>query len=153
MQNNYNAAAPGVAVGITEPMIESLVEHFYARVRRDDMLGPIFNRAIDDWPEHLRKLSAFWSSVTLMTGKYKGQPMVVHAGIPEITDAHFARWLELFQESAVELCPQPAAALFIDRANRIAESLKLGIAIHRGESVIPPLRGSRAQSDTAVESR
>lgn len=144
MQISRSPAAPGVAAGITEPMIESLVGHFYARVRRDDMLGPIFNKAIDDWPEHLRKLSAFWSSVTLMSGKYKGQPMVVHAGIPEITDAHFARWLELFKSSAAELCPEPAAALFIDRANRIAESLKLGIAIHRGESVIPPLRAAPA---------
>lgn len=140
MQNSPNPIAPGVAAGVTEPMIEALVAHFYDRVRRDDMLGPIFNKAINDWPEHLEKLSAFWSSVTLMSGKYKGQPMAVHAGIPEITDAHFDRWLALFQASAIQLCPQPAAALFIDRAQRIAQSLKLGIAIHRGESVIPPLR-------------
>jgi len=149
MNNNFNPAAPGVAAGITEELIQALVAHFYARVRRDDMLGPIFNRAIADWPEHLAKLSAFWSSVTLMTGKYKGQPMVVHAGIAEITDAHFARWLELFKASARELCPEPAAALFIDRANRIAESLKLGIAIHRGESVVPQMkaRAKAAEAD------
>lgn len=131
-------------------MIETLVAHFYARVRKDDMLGPIFNNAIDDWPEHLRKLTAFWSSVTLMTGKYKGQPMAVHAGLSEITDAHFARWLELFRSSASQLCPEAAAALFIDRANRIAESLKLGIAIHRGESVIPPMRGVAVGSDSSA---
>lgn len=140
MQKSPNPMAPGVAVGITETMIEALVSHFYARVRRDEMLGPIFNKAIDDWPEHLHKLSAFWSSVTLMSGKYKGQPMVVHTGIPEITGAHFARWLELFKSSAEVICPPAAAALFVDRSERIAQSLQLGIAMHRGESVVPPLR-------------
>jgi hemoglobin len=39
-----------------------LVDTFYARVRADGALGPIFNDAIPDWPEHLDKLAAFWWS-------------------------------------------------------------------------------------------
>jgi hemoglobin len=35
------------------------------------------------------------------------------------------------------VCPAPAADLFADRAGRIAESLKIGIALHRGESFLP----------------
>jgi hemoglobin len=118
-------------------MIRALVQAFYAKVRRDEVLGPIFDARIDNWDDHLDKLAAFWSSVVLMTGRYKGRPMPVHARLPGISDAHFARWLALFGETARDICPPPAADLFVDRAGRIAESLKIGIAIHRGESVVP----------------
>ncbi len=119
-------------------MIRDLVEAFYARVRDDPVLGAVFEAAIDDWPAHLDKLCAFWSSVTLMTGRYKGKPVPVHAQLPDIGPAHFAKWLVLFRETAGTVCPPPAAALFIERADRIGESLQLGLAIHRGESVVPP---------------
>jgi hemoglobin len=133
--------APGLAAGVDEAMIRRLVHGFYAKVRRDGVLGPVFDRAVADWDEHLAKLCDFWSSVTLMTGRYKGQPMPVHAGIPEIGPELFARWLALFGETARELCPPEAAALFADRAARIAEGLKLGIAVLRGQSTIGvPLR-------------
>ena len=131
--------APGTSVGITEAMIRTLVHAFYARVRIDPLLGPIFNRAIDDWDAHLDKLCGFWSSVTLMTGRYKGTPMQTHAALPEITPTHFERWLALFQATAIKTCPPDAAAVFVDRANRIAESLQLGIALHRGEGIVPPV--------------
>lgn len=54
---------------IREEELTPLVEEFYARVRADPALGPIFNDAIDDWPEHLGKLTAFWSSVMLTSGR------------------------------------------------------------------------------------
>lgn len=129
--------APGVAAGVTEPLIHDLVHAFYARVRADAVLGPIFNGAIHDWDAHLEKLCAFWSSVTLMTGRYKGTPMKVHADLPGITGDHFDRWLGLFRETAHDVCPPAAAALFIDRAERIAQSLELGIAIHRRQLLAP----------------
>lgn len=126
--------APGIAAGISEAMVERLVHAFYAKVRRDPILGPIFDRAIGDgWDRHLAKLCDFWSSVVLMTGRYKGQPMPAHARVPEIQAAHFGRWLALFRETALETCPPDAAALFVSRAERIGESLRLGIAFHRGE--------------------
>ena len=140
MSRNPHPKAPGTSAGITEPMIQTLVHTFYARVRLDPLLGPIFNRVITDWDAHLDKLCAFWSSVTLMTGRYKGTPMQAHADLPEITPAHFARWLALFQATAVKTCPAEAAAVFVDRANRIAESLQLGIALHRGEGIVPPIK-------------
>ncbi len=136
MQHAPHPKAPGLAVGITEPMIRELVHTFYAEVRRDPVLGPIFEARIDNWPEHLDKLSAFWSSVVLMTGRYKGRPMPVHMAIAEISRTHFERWLALFRKTAKAVCPAPAAAVFIDRAERIAESLHLGISIQRGDS--PP---------------
>lgn len=126
--------APGTPAGVDEAMIHRLVHAFYAKVRADAVLGPIFDNAIGDhWDTHLAKLCDFWSSVTLMTGRFKGSPMSVHAAMPDIGPAHFARWLRLFGETASETCPPAAAALFRTKADMIAQSLQLGIAAHRGE--------------------
>lgn len=129
---------PGEVVGVTEVMIHDLVHAFYGRVRTDPALGPIFNRAVgDEWDRHLAKLCDFWSSVLLMTGRFKGAPMVAHARLPDIRPTHFARWLHLFRQTAEQVCPPEAAALFVAKSEIIAQSLQLGIAVNRGE--IPPL--------------
>ena len=113
---------------IDEAMIERLVRHFYARVRRDPALGPIFARVIPaDWEPHLKTMMAFWSSVMLMSGRYKGQPMPKHIALTDVRPTHFARWLALFEQSARAVCPTDIAALFVDRAQRIAQSLQLGM--------------------------
>ncbi|MBX9862726.1 MAG: group III truncated hemoglobin [Hyphomicrobium sp.] len=140
MTRDPHPKSPGLSVSITEPMIHKLVHAFYADVRRDPLIGPIFESHIENWDEHLEKLVAFWSSVTLMTGRYKGRPMAVHIGLPEISRAHFERWLALFRACARDICPPQAAAVFIERAERIAESLHLGISLHRGEppGITPP---------------
>lgn len=113
--------------GIDEAMIEKLMRGFYARVRKDPLLGPVFDARIANWEHHLQKMFAFWSSLTLQSGRYHGQPMVKHLPLP-IDAEHFDRWLALFEETARDLCPPKAAQLFIDRAHRVAESLELGIA-------------------------
>ena len=119
--------APGLAVGIDETMVAELVDRFYAEVRRDELLGPVFNSHIQDWDDHLAKLRAFWSSVALMSGRYHGAPMPKHLPLP-IDAAHFDRWLALFEATAAEICPPEAAAHFVERAHRIAASLELGVA-------------------------
>jgi hemoglobin len=114
--------------GIDEAMIETLIRGFYARVRQDALLAPIFESRISDWDPHL---FAFWSSLTLHTGRYHGQPMAKH--MPLAVDArHFDRWLALFEETAREVCPPAAAERFIERARRVAESLELGVASANG---------------------
>lgn len=138
--------APGVTAGITEHVIHDLVHAFYGKVRRDTVLGPIFEAKVDDWTLHLDKMCAFWSSVTLMSGRYKGRPMIAHANIPGIERAHFDRWLAIFRETASETCNVAAAALFIDRAERIAQSLQIGIALHRSG------RNGRQQTYTEIAS-
>jgi hemoglobin len=143
MARHPHPNAPGLEAGVTEPMIHDLVHAFYARVRGDDLLGPVFAAVVADWDAHLNKMCAFWSSVTLLTGSYKGTPMQAHAGLPQITPAHFQQWLALFRETAAQICPPDAAALFFDRAERIAESLQIGIAIHR--------RGAGSPASTSVE--
>jgi hemoglobin len=117
--------------GIDDTMIQRLVHAFYARVRTDDLIGPIFKERIENWTPHLARMCAFWSSVALMTGVYHGQPMGKHLPLP-VDGRHFDRWLNLFAETAREVCPPAAAEHFIDRARRIAESLELGIASANG---------------------
>jgi hemoglobin len=124
--------APGLDAGIDEVLIGELVDRFYDAVRCDEILGPVFNARVENWDDHLTKLRAFWSSVVLMTGRYKGRPMPVHTAISEISDAHFERWLSLFAETAKTVCPPAAAALFIEKSERIGDSLRLGIAASRG---------------------
>jgi hemoglobin len=113
---------------IDEAGLERLVHAFYARVRADTALGPIFNDAIADWPEHLEKLTAFWSSVMLTSGRYKGRPVPAHLKHRDrITPELFQRWLALWGETARELMPPEAAAALEDRAGRIADSLQLAM--------------------------
>lgn len=110
---------------IDEALIERVVRAFYAKVRQDPMLGPVFAKAIPgDWEPHLQKMFSFWSSVMLMSGRYHGQPVPKHQALAGVTPAHFARWLALFGETARENCEAEVAALFLDRAQMIAGSLK-----------------------------
>lgn len=123
---------PGEGV-VSEETIRLQVHAFYARVREDEVLGPVFNAAIEDWDEHLAKLCDFWSSVLLATGRFRGSPMAAHARRPAIRDEHFARWLELFERTAREVCPPEAAALFVEKSQMIGRSLRMGLAVSRGE--------------------
>jgi hemoglobin len=113
---------------VTEADLQTLVDAFYAKVRLDPVLGPVFGRAVDDWPEHLEKLGAFWSSVMLTSGRYKGSPMAAHLRQAKaIEPAMFDRWLELWRETARETLAEPDASAIIEKAERIAESLKLAL--------------------------
>ncbi|NZA28540.1 group III truncated hemoglobin [Luteimonas sp. SJ-92] len=108
--------------------ITRLVDRFYDKVRRDPLLGPVFAPAVSDWDAHKATLVAFWSSVMLGTGAYRGNPMAAHRPHP-IVDQHFAHWLALWRETACEVLPPVAAARICDRAERIAASLRYGLGL------------------------
>lgn len=117
---------------ITEDMLATLVPAFYGRVRQDPLIGPLFNAAVDDWDEHLGKLTAFWSSVMLTSGRYKGSPMAAHLRHADaIRPEMFERWLAIWAETTSDLVPGAAAQTLQERAGRIAESLQLGLAFRR----------------------
>ena len=123
---------------IDEAGLARLIPRFYARVRADDLLGPLFDEAVADWPEHLERLVAFWSSVMLTTGRYKGNPMQAHMRHkPRITPEMFARWLALWAEVADAEMPPAAAAALQAKAARIAESLQLGLFFRIGPDGTP----------------
>lgn len=140
-------AAIAAETGLTDAIIAALLRDFYARARADDLLGPVFAR-VPDWEAHIARVADFWSSVALMTGRYHGQPMRAHFGIG-ITPAHFTRWLELFTATAAAHCTEKGAALLVGRAQMIARSMEMGIAVADG--VLParttgPARGGAGAS-------
>lgn len=87
--------------------IETLVNHFYTRVRQDEMLGFIFDRVAKvDWDAHLPKMYAFWETVMFRSGGYHGSPLAMHAKLVPLTAMgreQFDRWLSLFHETVDEL--------------------------------------------------
>jgi hemoglobin len=118
--------------GISEEALKVLVDTFYAKVQQDPLIGPVFNGAIDDWPAHLEKLQAFWSSVMLTSGRYKGRPLPAHIKHGDsIRPESFERWLELWRETSGELLDPASAAAMQEKAERIGESLSLGISFYR----------------------
>lgn len=135
-------AAP-LPEALDEAMIRAVVHGFYDDVRRDPLLGPVFNARIapDAWPEHLTKLCDFWSGIFLRSGRYERRPLPPHLKIPELGEAHFRRWLTLFRDTVQRLCPPEVATVFMDRALRIAHSFRLALAFNRGEdaSLVEPI--------------
>jgi hemoglobin len=111
---------------ITEAALARLVDTFYARVRQDPLIGPVFNAAVEDWDEHLEKLAGFWSSVMLTTGRYKGNPFGAHQKLP-ITPPMFDRWLALWSETVGEMFGPEAADQLRAKAERIGQSLQQGL--------------------------
>jgi hemoglobin len=116
----------------TEACIAGLVDKFYEKVRDDQLLAPIFADAIgSNWKPHLDKMKAFWSSVLLASGTYKGNPMIAHLQLPRLTQRHFERWLQLWEETAAGLCSETVASLLIQKAEMIGERLLYTISLYR----------------------
>ena len=115
---------------VTEEEISNLVDRFYAKVQRDDLIGPIFNAMIDDWPFHLAKLKNFWESIMLGAGTYKGNPMMVHMQLP-LDPEHFHRWLTLFAETANEVMLPEHANSIIRKSHYIGQNFQAGIAYQK----------------------
>jgi hemoglobin len=111
---------------MTEEELARQVDRFYAKARADALLGPVFNEAVEDWPHHLGKIQAFWSSVMLTSGRYKGSPMAAHLKHgARLAPEMFARWLALWRETAAEVFPPDEAEAIAEKAEKIGESLSL----------------------------
>ncbi len=114
--------------GVDEPRIRTMVETFYARVREDPELGPIFDARLSGrWPAHLDKMVDFWTSALLGAGRYAGNPRAAHAQIPNIDRRHFDRWLRLFEGTVTELFDPTTAGRIQARAQAMANALSRGI--------------------------
>lgn len=114
-----------------------LVHTFYARVRQDEVLGPVFESHIDNWGSHLANLVDFWSAILRRTARFSGAPMPKHAALPNLCEALFKRWLKLFRENAAELSNQAMAEQACATAERIANSLWMGYQLNRDPAAVP----------------
>lgn len=115
---------PGPADGsIDEATIRTLVDTFYDTVRGDDLLGPIFDRHVADWSLHLPKMYAFWSTVVLRTGRYSGRPLDAHQRLPDLSRAHFDRWIALWMQTVACVVPANSQHMFLVPAKRMAAAM------------------------------
>lgn len=110
--------------------ITALVHDFYAVIRQDALLGPIFNAHVSDWDTHLGRMVSFWSSTLLGDGSYRGTPMARHTVLPDLDAGLFRHWLGLFYATTAALPNQALRARADELANRIAQSLWYGYQIH-----------------------
>lgn len=111
--------------------IKLLVDTFYTKVRKDELLADIFNDRIQDrWPQHLEKMYSFWQTLLLEDHTYFGGPFPPHATLP-IHKEHFDRWLALFFETLDAYWVGPIANEARWRANRMAEMFQYKLSMIR----------------------
>jgi hemoglobin len=122
------------AAGLSEALVREVIEAFYAKVRRDPILGPVFDDIIqDEWPAHLERITSFWLSATRLEMSYEGRGfMPAHLKHASIRTEQLPRWLVLFRETADAVCPPPAAEVLIDIAERMADSIRVSLSRRDG---------------------
>lgn len=115
----------------TEEEVTRLVHGFYAEVRRDALLGPIFEAHVRGWDRHLATMVDFWSSALRGTARFRGTPMPKHAALPGLSAQLFQRWLVLFRQTTATLGNDAMAERANELAGRIADSLWYGYQMSR----------------------
>lgn len=116
-----------------------LVRTFYnTKIRKDETLGPIFNTIVEDWEEHLEKLTDFWESNLLRERKYFGNPMLAHVSVDRkenhtVEMSHFGLWLNLWCQTLDEYFEGELAELAKEKARKMSTNLFLAIFQHRPE--------------------
>lgn len=115
--------------GLTAEIVRHVVIEFYNEIRRDEVLGPIFEEAIGShWDEHIERIIQFWLTATRLGRGYDGRNfMPAHLKHASIHADQLPRWLALFRQTAVERCSPECASVLIDIAERMAETLEIGL--------------------------
>lgn len=112
----------------TREDVFNLVSQFYIKIRKEKILGPIFNQVIQNWDEHLDKLTDFWETNLLFVVNYKGNPIRVHQEVDasfqgNITENHFGIWLNLWFATIDELHAGEKAETAKRRARKMSTHL------------------------------
>jgi hemoglobin len=111
--------------------IELLINSFYDKVRKDPMIGYIFEDVAKvDWERHLPVMYSFWDSVLFMKGGYGGNPMVVHQSLHlrhPLTKEHFDRWYSIFRETVKNHFEGEVAERALQRALSISTMMQIRI--------------------------
>lgn len=117
----------GTGGEVSEDDIRRLVDSFYVAARDDGLLGPVFAVHVKDWSVHLPRMYDFWSTVVLRTGRYSGRPIDAHLALPNLTHAHFERWLSLWETTVARVIPRAAREAFVSAAHRMGASMSFRI--------------------------
>jgi len=112
--------------------VQLLVTEFYKKIRTDELLGPIFNKAILDWPQHHEQLTDFWESQLFFVAKFKGNPVLKHIQVDaqnkySIAALHFGVWLNYWFETLDALFEGECALRAKNRARNMGSHFYLKI--------------------------
>lgn len=117
--------------------VKVLVDTFYGRIRKDKLLGQIFENLIQDrWPEHLERMYRFWQTVLLEEHTYHGSPFPPHLHMP-VEATHFDRWVELFTGTLDSLFDGEKADRAKWQGSRMAEMFLSKITYFRDNNLTP----------------
>ncbi len=117
--------------------VKQLVDTFYAKVQKDDLIGPIFDAVIQDrWPEHLDKMYRFWQTILLEEHTYYGSPFPPHAKLP-IEKMHFEHWLKLFYDNIDDQFEGEKADEAKWRATKMAEMFQMKLEFLKNTKQVP----------------
>ena len=123
---------------ITRPQIEAVVANFYARIRDDAHLGPVFAAHVTDWDAHEEKIARFWANMILNERQYDGNPLLVHRAAGNVRPGMFEPWLALFDQVLEEELSPGQAKAWSGMAHRIGQTLRAGMAMtDKGEGGAP----------------
>jgi len=100
--------------------ITLFVDKFYGKVQYDDLIGPVFAGAIQDWNPHLEQMYRFWNAALFGVPGFRGNPFAKHAPLA-IEEKHFKRWLSLFNATIDEDFEGTIATEAKNRAGLMAE--------------------------------
>lgn len=107
--------------------IKLMVDSFYERVRKDDLIGPIFDEIVKvDWETHLPRMYTFWETVAFQQAGYKGDPIGKHQAVARqvaLKAVHFERWLLLFDETVDALFDGRIAEMVKHRAQIMSHAI------------------------------
>ncbi len=116
--------------------VEKLVHSFYAKVRANQEIGFFFNETIEDWDEHLNKLTDFWESNLFNVNKFRGRPGRAHIMVDQkfnnsIEAKHFGVWLNMWVETVDELFTGTLAERAKSYARKLGSNFHLKIFMAR----------------------
>jgi len=116
-----------------------LVRTFYGTVRKDALLGPIFEHVIGTeqlWEEHFILLTDFWETQLFLSMSYQGNAMKAHQEVDDktghgITMEHFGRWLQHWHSTIDDLFSGDKAWQAKNKARTMSTFMFMKIYEHR----------------------
>jgi len=109
--------------------IENLVDTFYQKVKKDDLIAFFFDEVAQlNWEAHMPKMYDFWEMIVFGAGNFRGNPMRTHIDLNQkeaLEKKHFDRWLVLFDATVDELFEGQKAHLVKTRALSIATVIQM----------------------------
>lgn len=120
--------------------LSQLVHSFYDKIRANDEIGPFFNETIQDWDEHLEKLTDFWENNLFSVRKYSGNPALVHVAVDQkfnhkINPNLFGLWLNLWFETLEELFEGENVETLKFRARKMGTVFMMAIYENRKQNL------------------